>query len=100
MRRAPRRSSSRARRTGPDPNARVVSIGDMDFYDSYTTSVAYRTPEEGLVISENVQRYIGLEHKLWEFSSDGGTTYSDMNQWGPFLRSWLWWFGGASLIGC
>lgn len=44
-----------------------------------------------LVISESVQRYVGLEHKLWEFSSDGGSTYSDMNGWGPFLHSWLWW---------
>jgi hypothetical protein len=44
-----------------------------------------------LMISSGVQRYIGLEHKLWEFSSDGGSTYSDMNQWGPFLKSWLWW---------
>lgn len=44
-----------------------------------------------LVIGEGVQRYIGLQHKLWEYSSDGGATYSDMNGWGPFLHSWLWW---------
>ena len=44
-----------------------------------------------LMIADGVQRYIGLEHKLWEFSSDGGSTYSDMNQWGPYLTSWLWW---------
>ena len=44
-----------------------------------------------LVIANGVQRYIGLEHKLWEFASDGGAVYSDMNQWGPFLKAWLWW---------
>ncbi len=44
-----------------------------------------------LVIADGVQRYVGLEHKLWEFSSDAGATYSDMNQWGPFLESWFWW---------
>lgn len=46
-----------------------------------------------LVIASGVQRFIGLEHPLWEFSSDGGSTYSDMNQWGPFLEPWLWWKG-------
>jgi ABC-2 type transport system permease protein len=44
-----------------------------------------------LIIASGVQRYIGLEHKLWEFSSDGGATYSDMNQWGPYLKAWFWW---------
>jgi ABC-type transport system involved in multi-copper enzyme maturation permease subunit len=44
-----------------------------------------------LVIGNGVQQYIGLEHKLWDFGSDGGATYSDMNQWGPYLRSWFWW---------
>jgi ABC-type transport system involved in multi-copper enzyme maturation permease subunit len=44
-----------------------------------------------LVIANGVQRYIGLEHNLWDFASDGGATYSDMNQWGPFLKSWFWW---------
>jgi ABC-type transport system involved in multi-copper enzyme maturation permease subunit len=44
-----------------------------------------------LMIANGVQTYLGIEHKLLEFSSDGGATYSDMNQWGPFMRSWLWW---------
>jgi hypothetical protein len=44
-----------------------------------------------LVIGNGVQQYIGLEHKLWDYGSDGGMTYSDMNQWGPFLKSWFWW---------
>jgi ABC-type transport system involved in multi-copper enzyme maturation permease subunit len=44
-----------------------------------------------LVIVNGAQQYIGLDHKLLEFSSDAGTTYSDMNGWGPFLHSWLWW---------
>jgi ABC-type transport system involved in multi-copper enzyme maturation permease subunit len=44
-----------------------------------------------MVIGNGVQQYIGLEHKLWDFGSDAGATYSDMNQWGPFLRSWFWW---------
>ncbi|MEO5568240.1 MAG: M1 family aminopeptidase, partial [Gemmatimonadaceae bacterium] len=44
-----------------------------------------------LMLGNGVQTYIGFEHKLWEFASDGGTVYSDMNGWGPFLRSWVWW---------
>jgi ABC-type transport system involved in multi-copper enzyme maturation permease subunit len=44
-----------------------------------------------VVIGSSVQQFIGIEHKLWEFGSDGGATYSDMNRWGPFLRSWIWW---------
>jgi hypothetical protein len=44
-----------------------------------------------LVIGSNVQTYLGLEHHLWDYGSDGGISYSDMNGWGPFLHSWLWW---------
>jgi ABC-2 type transport system permease protein len=57
-----------------------------------------------LVVANGVQTYIGLEHKLLEFSSDGGTVYSDMNGWGPFLKSWVWWkaywiaFAGILLV--
>ncbi|HET9425771.1 MAG TPA: M1 family aminopeptidase [Gemmatimonadaceae bacterium] len=57
-----------------------------------------------LMIANGVQTYIGLEHKLLEFTSDGGTVYSDMNRWGPFLRSWFWWkaywlaFAGLLLV--
>jgi ABC-2 type transport system permease protein len=57
-----------------------------------------------LVIGNGVQRFIGIEHKLLEFTSDAGSTYSDMNQWGPFLKSWFWWkaywvaFGGLLIV--
>jgi hypothetical protein len=44
-----------------------------------------------LVIGSSIQKYIGLEHNLWDYTSDGGMTYSDMNGWGPYLHSWLWW---------
>ncbi|HEY6218625.1 MAG TPA: M1 family aminopeptidase [Gemmatimonadaceae bacterium] len=44
-----------------------------------------------LLIGNSVQGYIGLEHHLFEYASDGGTVYSDMNRWGPFLRAFFWW---------
>lgn len=44
-----------------------------------------------ILVGNNLQGYIGLEHKLFEFSSDAGTTYSDMNGWGPYLRPFVWW---------
>ena len=34
---------------------------------------------------------LGLEHNLYQFGSDAGNTYSDMNRFGPFLRP-FWWF--------
>ncbi len=34
---------------------------------------------------------LGLEHNLYQFGSDAGMTYSDMNRYGPFLRP-FWWF--------
>ena len=34
---------------------------------------------------------LGLEHHLYQFGSDAGRTYSDMNRFGPFLRP-FWWF--------
>ena len=43
------------------------------------------------LIGNSVQGYIGLEHNLFNYASDGGTTYSDMNRWGPYLRPFLWW---------
>jgi len=43
------------------------------------------------LVGNNVQGYIGLEHHLFEYASDGGTTYSDMNRWGPYLRPFIWW---------
>lgn len=43
------------------------------------------------IIGNNVQSYVGLEHNLFEYSSDGGTRYSDMNRWGPYLHPFLWW---------
>ena len=32
----------------------VVSIGNMDFYFSYSTIVAFRTPKHGLICCENI----------------------------------------------
>jgi ABC-2 type transport system permease protein len=34
---------------------------------------------------------LGLEHGLYQYGSDAGSTYSDMNRFGPFLRP-FWWF--------
>jgi ABC-type transport system involved in multi-copper enzyme maturation permease subunit len=37
------------------------------------------------------QSQLGLEHGLYQYGSDAGTTYSDMNRFGPFLTP-FWWF--------
>jgi ABC-2 type transport system permease protein len=34
---------------------------------------------------------LGLEHNLYEYGSDSGSTYSDMNGWGPYVWPYLWW---------
>jgi ABC-type transport system involved in multi-copper enzyme maturation permease subunit len=34
---------------------------------------------------------LGLEHGLYQYGSDAGNTYSDMNRFGPFLTP-FWWF--------
>jgi ABC-2 type transport system permease protein len=34
---------------------------------------------------------LGLEHNLYQYGADGGTTYSDMNRFGPYLKP-FWWF--------
>jgi ABC-2 type transport system permease protein len=34
---------------------------------------------------------IGLERGLYQYMYDSGTTYSDMNGWGPFLVPFMWW---------
>ena len=44
-----------------------------------------------VLIGNSVQSYIGLEHHLFQYSSDGGAKYSDMNRWGPFIRAFVWW---------
>jgi hypothetical protein len=33
---------------------------------------------------------MGLEHGLYQFGSDAGSTYSDMNGYGPFLAPFVW----------
>ena len=35
------------------PNTIRVTVGSLDIYFSYSTPVAYRTPEEGLVVAQN-----------------------------------------------
>jgi ABC-type transport system involved in multi-copper enzyme maturation permease subunit len=37
------------------------------------------------------QSQLGLEHGLYQYGSDAGTTYSDMNRFGPYLKP-FWWF--------
>jgi ABC-2 type transport system permease protein len=34
---------------------------------------------------------LGLEHGLYQFGSDSGTNYSDMNGWGPYVWPFVWW---------
>jgi ABC-2 type transport system permease protein len=33
----------------------------------------------------------GLEHGLYQFGSDSGSSYSDMNGWGPYVWPFVWW---------
>jgi hypothetical protein len=33
----------------------------------------------------------GLERNLYQYGSDGGTVYSDMNRWGPYVRPFVYW---------
>ena len=45
---------------------------------------------------------LGIEHLLFHYGSDPGTTYSDMNRFGPFLDPFAWyklyWAGFAVLL--
>jgi ABC-2 type transport system permease protein len=44
---------------------------------------------------------LGLEHLLFHYGSDPGTTYSDMNRFGPFLDPFGWYklyWGGFALL--
>ena len=34
---------------------------------------------------------LGLERNLYQYNSDGGSRYSDMNRWGPFVRPLVYW---------
>jgi ABC-2 type transport system permease protein len=34
---------------------------------------------------------LGLEHGLYQFGSDSGMSYSDMNGWGPYVGPFVWW---------
>jgi len=49
---------------------------------------------------------LGLEHGLYQYGSDSGYTYSDMNGWGPFVWPFVWWkvywgaFAALLLVGC
>ena len=33
----------------------------------------------------------GLERNLYQYASDGGSAYSDMNRWGHFIRPFVYW---------
>jgi ABC-2 type transport system permease protein len=34
---------------------------------------------------------LGLENHLYQYGSDAGSSYSDMNGWGPYALPFLWW---------
>jgi len=34
---------------------------------------------------------LGLEHGLYQYGSDSGIGYSDMNGWGPYVAPFVWW---------
>jgi len=34
---------------------------------------------------------LGLEHGLYQYGSDSGINYSDMNGWGPYVAPFVWW---------
>lgn len=53
------------------PNRATVTIGDLDLMFSYETVVAFRTPEDGLVVSENVWSTTTGKHLA---AIDGGKT--------------------------
>lgn len=36
-------------------------------------------------------RWLGLERNLYQYGSDGGLQYSDMNGWGPYARPFVFW---------
>jgi hypothetical protein len=36
-------------------------------------------------------RWLGLDRNLYQYGSDGGLQYSDMNGWGPFARPFIYW---------
>jgi hypothetical protein len=48
-----------------------VSVGTVDMYFSYKTLVAFRTPDTGLVVGENVYSPTTGKHLNW---IDGGKT--------------------------
>jgi hypothetical protein len=33
----------------------------------------------------------GVEHNLYQYGSDAGSSYSDMNGWGPYVVPFIWW---------
>jgi len=33
----------------------------------------------------------GFEHGLYQYGSDSGISYSDMNGWGPYVAPFVWW---------
>jgi ABC-2 type transport system permease protein len=45
-------------------------------------------------------RWLGLERNLYQYGSDGGLQYSDMNRWGPYARPFIYWklYWGAFAI--
>jgi hypothetical protein len=44
-----------------------------------------------LYIGLGVLPALGLEHGLYQYGSDSGYSYSDMNGWGPYVWPFVWW---------
>ena len=53
-------------------------------------------------IGNGLLSQIGLEHNLYSYTSDGGSVYSDLNGYGPFMKSFviwkLYWSAFAGLV--
>jgi ABC-2 type transport system permease protein len=53
-----------------------------------------------IVLGFDVLGSFGLERNLYQYNSDSGLRYSDMNRWGPFAHPFLYWklYWGAFAI--
>jgi ABC-2 type transport system permease protein len=44
-----------------------------------------------LLVGMGFLSFLGLDRGFYQYSYDPGATYSDMNEWGPFLTPFVWW---------
>jgi ABC-type transport system involved in multi-copper enzyme maturation permease subunit len=44
-----------------------------------------------LIFGMGLLSALGLESNLYQYASDSGSQYSDMNGWGPYVWPYVWW---------